>query len=57
VFLGATSTFKADSDLAKYEKARKLKDLIVDIRKNYEAVRGPVELHEWRYVHHVCVSY
>eukprot|EP00798_Chlamydomonas_sp_ICE-L_P013943 gene13943-19879_t len=37
VFLGATSTFKADSDLAKYEKARKLKDLIGDIRKNYEA--------------------
>ncbi|GIL73157.1 hypothetical protein Vretimale_4749 [Volvox reticuliferus] len=36
VFLGATSTFKADSDLAKYEKARKLKDLIVDVRKNYE---------------------
>ena len=38
VFLGATSTFKADSDLAKYEKARKLKDLIVGIRKNYETV-------------------
>jgi len=38
VFLGATSTFKADSDLAKYEKARKLKDLIVGIRKNYEQV-------------------
>ncbi|PNH02171.1 DNA topoisomerase 1, partial [Tetrabaena socialis] len=36
VFLGATSTFKADSDLAKYEKARKLKELIVDVRKNYE---------------------
>jgi len=36
VFLGATSTFKADSDLQKYEKARKLKDFIVDIRKNYE---------------------
>ena len=40
VFLGATSTFKGDSDLAKYEKARKLKDLIVDIRKNYEKVSG-----------------
>lgn len=38
VFLAANSTFKADSDLAKYEKARKLKDLIGDIRKNYEAV-------------------
>lgn len=37
VFLGATSTFKAESDMAKYEKARKLKDLIGDIRKNYEA--------------------
>lgn len=37
VFLAATSSFKADSDLAKYEKARKLKDLIGDIRKNYEA--------------------
>lgn len=36
VFLGATSTFKADSDLAKYEKARKLKDLIVEVRRNYE---------------------
>ncbi|KAG2499993.1 hypothetical protein HYH03_002275 [Edaphochlamys debaryana] len=36
VFLGATSTFKADSDLAKYEKARKLKEIIVDVRRNYE---------------------
>ncbi len=36
VFLGANSTFKADSDLAKYEKARKLKDLIGDVRRNYE---------------------
>jgi DNA topoisomerase-1 len=35
VWLGANSTFKADSDLAKYEKARKLKDYIEDIRKNY----------------------
>mmetsp|Transcript_2140 Transcript_2140/g.3225 ORF Transcript_2140/g.3225 Transcript_2140/m.3225 type:complete len:630 (-) Transcript_2140:370-2259(-) len=40
VFLGATSAFKADSDLAKYEKARKLKDLIRPIRKNYEADWG-----------------
>lgn len=36
VWLGATSTFKADSDLQKYEKARKLKELIGDIRRNYE---------------------
>ena len=32
MFLGATSTFKADSDLAKYEKARKLKDIISEVR-------------------------
>jgi Eukaryotic DNA topoisomerase I, catalytic core len=42
VFLAATSEFKANSDLAKYEKARKLKDLIGDIRRNYEAVRAGV---------------
>jgi len=36
VFLAATSSFKADSDMAKYEKARKLKGLIGKIRKNYE---------------------
>eukprot|EP00775_Hariotina_reticulata_P011328 gene11328-11478_t len=35
VWLGANSSFKSESDLAKYEKARKLKDFIVDIRKNY----------------------
>eukprot|EP00877_Chromochloris_zofingiensis_P012806 jgi/Chrzof1/777/Cz01g28140.t1 len=35
VWLGANSTFKADSDLLKYEKARKLKDYITDIRANY----------------------
>jgi hypothetical protein len=36
VWLGATSAFKAESDLLKYEKARKLKDYIHDIRKNYK---------------------
>jgi DNA topoisomerase I len=35
VWLGAASSFKADSDLAKYEKARKLKDYIGTIRRNY----------------------
>lgn len=35
VFLAANSQFKADSDLAKYEKARKLKDYIGAIRKDY----------------------
>eukprot|EP00879_Flechtneria_rotunda_P005977 GHRR01006285.1.p1 GENE.GHRR01006285.1~~GHRR01006285.1.p1 ORF type:complete len:642 (+),score=176.76 GHRR01006285.1:498-2423(+) len=35
VWLGANSSFKSESDLLKYEKARKLKDYIVDIRKNY----------------------
>jgi hypothetical protein len=37
VWLGATSSFKSESDLAKYEKARKLKDYIVSIRRNYTA--------------------
>ena len=32
---GATSSIKADSDIQKYEKARKLKLLIGDIRKDY----------------------
>ncbi|MEW5309744.1 MAG: hypothetical protein WDW38_001606 [Sanguina aurantia] len=36
VFLGANSTFKSDSDLAKYELARKLKLIIGEIRTNYE---------------------
>lgn len=36
MWLGATSSFKAESDLLKYEKARKLKDYITDIRKNYK---------------------
>ncbi|EIE23767.1 DNA topoisomerase I [Coccomyxa subellipsoidea C-169] len=36
VWLAANSTFKSDSDLAKYEKARKLKDYIGGIRKAYE---------------------
>ena len=33
VWLAANSTFKSDSDLAKYEKARKLKDFIGPIRR------------------------
>jgi len=37
VFLGATSSFKAESDMAKYEKARKLKHIIGEVRNNYEA--------------------
>lgn len=36
VWLAANSTFKSDSDLAKYEKARKLKNHVDDIRKMYE---------------------
>lgn len=36
VWLGANSSFKAESDLLKYEKARKLKLYIDDIRKNYK---------------------
>lgn len=35
VFLAANSTFKSESDMAKYEKARKLKDHIVVIRQTY----------------------
>ncbi|KAL6768009.1 DNA topoisomerase 1 [Auxenochlorella protothecoides] len=35
VFLAATSTWKSESDLLKYEKARKLKDSIADIRAEY----------------------
>ena len=35
VWLAANSGFKADSDLQKYEKARKLKDHIVAIRSDY----------------------
>ncbi|KAL3133760.1 DNA topoisomerase 1 [Trebouxia sp. C0010 RCD-2024] len=37
VWLAANSTFKSDSDLAKYEKARKLKHHVDDIRKMYTA--------------------
>lgn len=36
VFLAASSSFKGKSDLTKYEKARKLKTKIDDIRKHYE---------------------
>ena len=35
VFLAANSTFKSESDMAKYEKARKLKEHIQHIRKKY----------------------
>jgi DNA topoisomerase-1 len=35
VFLAATSTWKSESDLQKYERARKLKDFIGDIRATY----------------------
>jgi len=35
VFLAANSKWKSESDLAKYEKARKLKDFIGDIRTTY----------------------
>jgi len=31
VFLGATSSFKAESDMAKYEKARKLKGIVGEV--------------------------
>ncbi|GMH33694.1 hypothetical protein BSKO_01528 [Bryopsis sp. KO-2023] len=37
VWLSATSAFKSDSDVAKYEKARKLKDHIQSIRRDYES--------------------
>ncbi|GAB4815286.1 hypothetical protein N2152v2_002332 [Parachlorella kessleri] len=36
VWLAPTSSWKADSDLQKYEKARKLKDYIDDIRATYQ---------------------
>jgi DNA topoisomerase-1 len=35
IWLAASSRFKGSSDLAKYEKARKLKDKIAHIRENY----------------------
>lgn len=37
VQLGATSGIKGESDLNKYEKARKLKDHVAQIRKDYTA--------------------
>lgn len=37
VWLAANSSFKTDSDLAKYEKARKLKQFIGNIRRKYES--------------------
>ena len=36
VMLAATSTWKTEEDLAKYERARKLKDYIGDIRETYK---------------------
>lgn len=44
VWLGANSSFKAESDLAKYEKARKLKDYIDSIRTNYTRDWGSSDL-------------
>lgn len=35
IFLSATSKFKTKNDIKKYEKARKLKNCIEDIRKDY----------------------
>ena len=35
VFLAATSAWKSESDLQKYERARRLKDFIGDIRETY----------------------
>lgn len=46
VFLGATSTFKTDSDTAKYEKARKLKDHIERIRADYQRLWSSKTLQE-----------
>lgn len=36
VWLSANSSFKAENDIEKYEKARKLKDVIGTIRREYE---------------------
>lgn len=36
IFLAAESRLKADNDKKKYEKARRLKNLIGTIRENYE---------------------
>jgi DNA topoisomerase-1 len=44
VWLGASSAFKADSDLLKYEKARKLKEYVGAIRRNYTKDWGSKDL-------------
>lgn len=36
IFLAAESRLKAENDKKKYEKARRLKKIINDIRENYE---------------------
>jgi len=36
IFLAAESRLKAENDKKKYEKARRLKNLIASIRENYE---------------------
>lgn len=46
VFLAATSTWKSESDLAKYEKARKLKDSIERIRADYTRSWGSADRRE-----------
>ena len=42
VWLSANSSWKGMSDMAKYEKARKLKDHIAQVRKDYEIGRAHV---------------
>ena len=44
VWLGAASSFKADSDLLKYEKARALKGHVAAIRRNYTRDWGSKDL-------------
>eukprot|EP00892_Ulva_mutabilis_P005132 jgi/Ulvmu1/2991/UM015_0031.1 len=46
VWLGANSTFKTEADLAKYEKARKLKDHIERIRKDYRRLWSSADVKE-----------
>ncbi|KAI8108980.1 hypothetical protein M9435_005397 [Picochlorum sp. BPE23] len=46
VMMAATSSWKSESDLQKYEKARKLKDYIDDIRSTYTKNWSSVERRE-----------
>jgi DNA topoisomerase-1 len=46
VMMAATSSWKSESDLQKYEKARKLKDYIDDIRSTYTRNWSSVERRE-----------